>query len=56
MPDSYGNLYLKANYTLFNGIGIYARANNLLGNNNQLYVGYPTEKANFIGGITIQFW
>lgn len=55
MPDSYGNLYLKANYTLFNGIGIYACANNLLGNNNQLYVGYPTEKANFIGGITIQF-
>jgi hypothetical protein len=55
MPDSYGNLYLKANYTLFNGIGIYACANNLLGNTNQHYIGYPTEKANFIGGITIQF-
>ena len=55
MPGNYGNLYLKADYALFNGIGIYVRANNLLGNSNQQYIGYPTEKANFLGGVTFQF-
>ena len=55
IPNQYANLYVKADYTLFNGIGIYARLNNLLGNTNQQYVGYFAEKANFIGGITIQF-
>lgn len=55
MPDNYGNLYLKANYTLFNGIGIYLQASNLLGNDNQCFVGYPSEKANFLGGVTFQF-
>lgn len=55
MPDSYGNLYLQADYNLFNHIDIYMRANNLLGNTNQHYIGYPTEKANFLGGVTFQF-
>ena len=55
IPNQYANLYVKADYTLSNNIGIYARLNNLLGNTNQQYVGYFAEKANFIGGITIQF-
>lgn len=55
IPNQYANLYVKADFTLSNNIGIYARLNNLLGNTNQQYVGYFAEKANFIGGITIQF-
>lgn len=53
--DPVSNLYLGGSYEVFNGISIYARANNLLNKNYQYYWGYPTEGTNFIGGVSFRF-
>lgn len=49
------NLYLGASYTLFKGVSIYVRVNNLLNKEYQYFGGYPTEGLNFLGGVSFQF-
>lgn len=53
--DPVGNLYLSGSYEIFDGITIYARANNLLNKDYQYYWGYPTEGINFMGGVSFRF-
>jgi len=53
--DPVGNLYLGGSYEVFEGISIYARANNLLNKDYQYYWGYPTEGINFVGGVSFRF-
>lgn len=53
--DPVGNLYLGGSYEIFEGISIYARANNLLNKDYQYYWGYPTEGINFMGGVSFRF-
>ncbi len=53
--DPVNNLYAGAEYRLFNGIAIYARLNNLLNKSYSYYLGYPSEKLNFVGGLSFRF-
>lgn len=53
--NSVSNLYLGASYTVFKGISVYARINNLLNKKYQYYLNYPTEGMNFLGGMSFQF-
>lgn len=53
--DAVSNLYAGLEYKLFKGISIYARANNLLNQKYQYYLGYPAEGINFVGGVSFCF-
>lgn len=53
--DPVGNLYLDGSYEIFEGISVYARANNLLNKDYQYYWGYPTEGISFMGGVSFRF-
>lgn len=53
--DAVSNLYAGLEYKLFKGISIYARANNLLNQKHQYYLGYPAEGINFVGGVSFCF-
>lgn len=53
--DTVSNLYAGLEYKLFKGISIYARANNLLNQKYQYYLGYPAEGINFVGGVSFCF-
>lgn len=49
------NLYAGASYNFFRGVSVYARINNLLNQEYQYYLGYPTEGFNFVGGLSFRF-
>lgn len=49
------NLYAGAGYNVFKGVSVYARLNNLLNQEYQYYLGYPTEGFNFLGGLSFRF-
>lgn len=49
------NLYAGAEYNVFKGVSVYARLNNLLNQEYQYYLGYPTEGFNFLGGLSFRF-
>lgn len=49
------NLYAGAEYNVFKGVSVYARFNNLLNQEYQYYLGYPTEGFNFLGGLSFRF-
>lgn len=49
------DLHIGASYSIFKGIAVYARINNLLNKKYQYYLGYPTEGLNFLGGLSFQF-
>lgn len=53
--DAVSNLYAGLEYKLFKGISIYTRANNLLNQKYQYYLGYPAEGINFVGGVSFCF-
>lgn len=53
--DAVSNLYAGLEYKLFKGVSIYARANNLLNQKYQYYLGYPAEGINFVGGVSFCF-
>ena len=53
--DPISNLHVGADYALLKNVRIFAKVNNLL---NQEYVrhdGYPAQKLNFLGGVSLQF-
>lgn len=49
------NLYAGAEYNVFKGVSVYARLNNLLNQEYQYYLDYPTEGFNFLGGLSFRF-
>ena len=53
--DAVSNLYLSANYEVFENIVIYARLNNLLNKDYQYYEGCPAQGINFLGGVSFRF-
>lgn len=53
--DAVNNLYLGADYNLYNGIFIYARANNLLNKKYMYYLDYMEQGTSFIGGLSFRF-
>lgn len=54
--DEYTDLYLRGSYEFTPGVAIYLQAANLAGTRNlQRYWGYPTEGANFVGGVSFRF-
>lgn len=52
---SVSNLSLGATYTLFKGISIYAKVDNVLNKKYQYYLYYPVEGINFLGGLSFKF-
>lgn len=52
---SVNNLSLGATYTLFKGISIYAKVDNLMNKKYQYYLYYPVEGINFLGGLSFKF-
>lgn len=53
--DNLNNLYLGAEYEIFDNISVYAKLNNILNSKNFREDCYPTEKFNFIGGLSFKF-
>lgn len=54
--NEYTNLYLRGSYEFTPGVAIYLQAENLANTRNlQRYWGYPTEGANFVGGVSFRF-
>lgn len=49
------NLSFGASYYLFKGVSIYAKADNLLNQEYQYYLDYPTQGINFVGGLSFRF-
>ncbi len=49
------NLYLGAEYNFYKGISMYARFNNLLNKEYSYFLNYPSEKLNFVGGLSFRF-
>ena len=49
------NLNLGATYTIYKGISVYARVDNLLNKKYQYYLYYPVEGLNFLGGLSFKF-
>lgn len=49
------NLSLGVSYHLFKGVSIYAKADNLLNQEHQYYLDYPTQGINFVGGLSFRF-
>ncbi len=49
------NLYLGAEYNFYKGISMYARFNNLLNKEYSYFLSYPSEKLNFVGGLSFRF-
>ncbi|MDR0428368.1 MAG: hypothetical protein LBH12_07160 [Dysgonamonadaceae bacterium] len=49
------SLNLKANYSVNDSFSVFAQANNLLNQKYDLWYGYPVQKINIIGGISIKF-
>ena len=49
------NLSLGATYTIYKGISVYAKVDNLLNKKYQYYLYYPVEGLNFLGGLSFKF-
>lgn len=54
-PDPVSDLSLGATYSLFNGVSIYARINNILNQTYQYHYSYPAQGINFLGGVSFRF-
>ena len=54
-PAPVSDLYLSGSYELFDGLGVYVRANNLLNKSYSLRGGCPAEGLTFLGGVTYRF-
>ena len=52
---SVNNLYAGATYELFDGISIYAQAENLLNKHYLVYYGCPAQSIRFLGGVSFRF-
>ena len=52
---SVNNLYAGATYQLFDGISIYAQAENLLNKHYLMYYGCPAQSIRFLGGVSFRF-
>lgn len=52
---SVNNLYAGATYKLFDGISIYARAENLLNKHYLVYYSCPAQSIRFLGGVSFRF-
>lgn len=53
--DPVCNLYVGGAYEFVKQISVYARINNLLNKDYQLYWGYPTEGFNLVAGVSLRF-
>lgn len=53
--DAVSNLYVSANYDVFENMAVYARFNNLLNKDYQYYEGCPAQGINFLGGVSFRF-
>lgn len=49
------DLHAGADYNLFKGISVYARAHNLLNKKYQYHPGYSAEGLNVLGGLSFRF-
>ena len=49
------NLYTGVTYELFDGISIYAQAENLLNKHDLVYYGCPAQSIRFLGGVSFRF-
>lgn len=49
------DLSLGATYTIYKGISVYVKADNLLNKKYQYYLAYPVEGINFVGGLSFRF-
>ncbi len=53
--NAVNNLYLGASYEFYKGLSAYTRINNLLNQKYDWYFNYPTEKFNFLVGLSYKF-
>jgi len=53
--DPVSNLYAGADYALLKNLNVFAKFNNLLNKEYVVSYSYPTQKLNFLAGISLQF-
>lgn len=53
--DAVNELNLRANYSLFDWLSIYAKANNILNQKYERYYGYTLQGISILGGVSLKF-